>query len=114
MYLYSTSETYWRDWFMYDQLKWRGWTDNQIRHACDAVQRVVCSGDWHHWEEEDGFCLYNDEYEYADNWRFARAHVKKEVREYRERQARGCCGFYDTTINTGVGGNIMVGCNYGH
>lgn len=53
------------------------------------------------------------EYDYDDNYRYARVGNKKEEAAYEVAASKGCCGFYDKTI-TVDDVEIMVGFNYGH
>lgn len=48
-----------------------------------------------------------------DNFRFADAGKSGDMKRYKRRVRRGCCGSYDTTV-TIKGRKFWMGCNYGH
>lgn len=51
--------------------------------------------------------------EYADNYRAYRVHDRAGIHKFRQREKKGCCGFFTghTTIN---GNKWIIACNYGH
>jgi len=52
---------------------------------------------------------------YVDNIRVAKKSNEREMREYKEKRGRGCCGFEDKTItNPHTDEEFKIGCNYGH
>ena len=53
------------------------------------------------------------EYEYWDNFRFARKHNSDEEFTYYAARNNGCCGAYDQTFLY-LGEEILIGFNYGH
>jgi len=60
------------------------------------------------------YTYFNDnEYDYADNLRIARAGNEEEVKEYVKDHNNGCCGYYDDVlvIENDV---FLMGFNYGH
>jgi hypothetical protein len=54
-----------------------------------------------------------NEYECADNFRYARASMPEEIASYKRLEAEGCCGSFDEEINV-TQEVIKVGFNYGH
>jgi len=48
-----------------------------------------------------------------DNHRFAFKMDKKALENYKAKQDRGCCGFFDEEIKVD-GKEATIGCNYGH
>lgn len=77
-----------------DQLKARGWTDEQV----NEVQAYLDSLDFH------------DDYEFADNFRVARPDNPDDEDLYERAAMQGCCGSHNHTLPSG----IKVGFNYGH
>lgn len=75
-----------------DELAKMGWSEEEMQE----VQKHLDGLDW-------------EEYEYSDNFRFARKGNRKEIMAYWEIRLGGCCGFYDEEV-----GNFLVGFNYGH
>jgi hypothetical protein len=63
------------------------------------------------WEAQ--FWHRNQEYDYTDNFRVARADDAEEVQEYEAVAKQGCCGFHDQDVKIG-GVLIKFGFNYGH
>lgn len=55
-----------------------------------------------------------DEYEHADNFRYARIKNGEEMAEYERREHAGCCGSEAQEIVTEKDGPVIVGFNYGH
>lgn len=54
-------------------------------------------------------------YEYIDNYRFAVDGNEKSIRDYDNRVATGCCGFYDSEVICPLDGiKYYFGFNYGH
>lgn len=54
------------------------------------------------------------DYEYADNFRIATVGNAEEEAAYEEVQAGGCCGYFDTVMETLDGKEFRWGFNYGH
>jgi len=84
----------------------------------EIYKRLLEEGwDEHHADQVE-YWLYrhycSEEYEYVDNFRFARGWVPSEVKQYDKKQKNGCCGFVDDGLSTVEGGTIRVGFNYGH
>jgi hypothetical protein len=70
------------------------------------------------WNIDDGLkvmeeMIKKDDYEYADNVRYARSWMPQEVEEYHRKRESGCCGYYDVILD-GSQGQIFFGFNYGH
>ena len=59
------------------------------------------------------FVKFDEDYEYADNFRAANIDNSEQMKKYKRRKEKGCCGFYDEIyfIN---GKKYMIGFNYGH
>jgi len=56
-----------------------------------------------------------DDYEYADNVRYARKGDKKQVLIYKQQQEHGCCGFYDGEVKCPIDNQTyLIGFNFGH
>lgn len=57
--------------------------------------------------------LQDQEYEYADNFRFGWKDHIGSMEQYEDIRDHGCCGStdFDITIN---GRPATIGCNYGH
>jgi hypothetical protein len=51
-----------------------------------------------------------EELDCADNFRVQPAY---NIKAYKETQAKGCCGFMDTSIIVNQR-KYLIGCNYGH
>ena len=63
--------------------------------------------------EEANQWLWEQDLEYADNYRFAYTDSPEEVAKYEEIQYTGCCGYFDAIIEVN-GRRAYIGCNYGH
>lgn len=81
----------------YSELKNRGWSEDQIAAVYNHAEVI----DW-------------NDYEFSDNWRYARRDNPAEVAEYATIRANGCCGYYDVEIPVYGQSTIMFGFNYGH
>ena len=79
-----------------DFLRQRGWSAEEVAAAASHLDRI----DWNN-------------YEYADNFRYARNWVDQELKEYQDALNRGCCGYSDREIPVAPG-IVLVGFNYGH
>jgi hypothetical protein len=91
----------------------------QENHKVKSIKETLINKGWdsHHIDQVE-YWLYqyylNDEYDNANNLRFARSWVPTEVKEYDKKQKNGCCGSIDDGLSTMEGGTIRVGFNYGH
>jgi hypothetical protein len=52
--------------------------------------------------------------EYVDNIRWARKWDGGAAEAYEKARDGGCCGSYDTEVETESGDVWLLGCNYGH
>ena len=50
---------------------------------------------------------------YTDNLRYCFLDNPEQVKEYKKRQKKGCCGCFDEKVLVNSR-PAMVGCNYGH
>ncbi len=55
-----------------------------------------------------------DQYEYRDNYRYARSDNQAEIDRYHELRQHGCCGSEDVELVCSDGSRILYGFNYGH
>lgn len=51
--------------------------------------------------------------EYSDNPRFCKVGILEQEKEYKRRQKKGCCGFFDEVIDIDDE-KYLIGFNYGH
>lgn len=64
------------------------------------------------WEDLD-YEIARADLEYSDNLRAYRFRDLKHFKQFREAEARGCCGSFETVVARD-GEKWIVGCNYGH
>lgn len=72
-----------------------------------AQQQAVSA--W--WDERDAA---GDDYEFADNTRYARKGNAAEEFAYEDARAAGCCGSVDVELECTDGTVLLFGFNYGH
>lgn len=63
------------------------------------------------WERENNS---DQEYECADNHRYAVDGNAEQQAAYDEAQMEGCCGFCDVELKCSDGTTLLYGFNYGH
>lgn len=54
------------------------------------------------------------DYEYCDNFRYARLGNEAQEAAYEEAREGGCCGFCDVTLHVKQGVVLLFGFNHGH